>query len=69
MKNDKQVVTPVKKPKAKLKAETKCFDCKENCQWKWNCPRYLADKKDWKVIHLGHYRPPPSSPTSSSWPQ
>ena len=28
-KNGKQVVTPVKKPKAKLKPETKCFYCKE----------------------------------------
>ena len=48
-KNDKQVVTPVKKPKAKLKPETKCFYCKGNGHWKWNCPRYLADKKDGKV--------------------
>ena len=47
--NDKQVVTPMKKPKAKLKPETKCFYCKGNGHWKWNCPRYLVDKKDDKV--------------------
>ena len=29
-KNDKQVVTPVKKPKAGPKPETKCFCCKGN---------------------------------------
>ena len=45
-KNDKQVVTPVKKPKARPKPETKWFYCKGNGHWKWNCPRYLADKKD-----------------------
>ena len=39
----------MKKPKAKLKPETKCFYCKGNGHWKWNCPRYLADKKDGKV--------------------
>ena len=48
-KNDKQVVTPVKKPKARPKSETECFYCKGNGHWKWNCPRYLADKKDGKV--------------------
>ena len=48
-KNDKQVVTPMKKPEAKLKSETKCFYYKGNGHWKWNCPRYLADKKDGKV--------------------
>ena len=48
-KNDKQVVTPVKKPKARLKPETECFYCKGNGHWKWNCPRYLADKKDGKM--------------------
>ena len=39
----------MKKPKAKLKPETKCFYYKGNGHWKWNCPRYLADKKDGKV--------------------
>ena len=39
----------MKKPKAKLKPETKCFYCKGNGHWKWNCPKYLADKKDGKV--------------------
>ena len=47
--NDKQVVTPVKKPKAGPKPETECFYCKGNDHWKWNCPKYLADKKDDKV--------------------
>ena len=49
MKNDKQVVTPVKKPKARLKPETECFYCKGKYYWKWNRPKYLADKKDGKV--------------------
>ena len=39
----------MKKTKAKLKPETKCFYYKGNGYWKWNCPRYLADKKDDKV--------------------
>ena len=39
----------MKKPKTKLKPETKCFYCKGKGHWKWNCPRYLADKKDGKV--------------------
>ena len=30
-KNGKQVATPVKKPKAGPKPETKCFYCKGNC--------------------------------------
>ena len=48
----------MKKPKARPKPETECFYYKENGHWKWNCPRYLADKKDGKVnksifdIHL-----------------
>src|SRR3989337_3538986 len=48
-KNGKQVVTPVKKPKAGPKPETECFYCKGNGHWKWNYPKYLADKKDGKV--------------------
>ncbi len=48
-KNDKQVVTPVKKPKPRPKPETECFYYKGNGHSKWNCPRYLADKKDGKV--------------------
>ena len=48
-KNGKQVATPMKKPKARPKPETECFYCKGNGPWKWNCPRYLADKKDGKV--------------------
>ena len=48
-KNGKQVATPMKKPKARPKPRTGCFYCKGNGHWKWNCPRYLADKKDGKV--------------------
>ena len=48
-KNDKQVVTPVKKPKARPKLETECFYCKGNCHWKRKYPEYLVDKKDGKV--------------------
>ena len=47
--NGKQVVTPVKKPKAGPKPETKCFYCKGNGHWKRKCPEYLVDKKDGKV--------------------
>ena len=39
----------MKKPKARPKPETVCFYCKGNGHWKWNCPKYLADKKDGKV--------------------
>ena len=39
----------MKKPKARPKPETECFYYKGNGHWKWNCPRYLADKKDGKV--------------------
>ena len=39
----------MKKPKARPKPETECFYCKQTGHWKWNCPRYLADKKDGKV--------------------
>ena len=39
----------MKKPKARPKPETECFYCKRNGHWKWNFPRYLADKKDGKV--------------------
>ena len=45
-KNGKQVAAPVKKPKARPKPETECFYFKRNGHWKWNFPRYLADKKD-----------------------
>ena len=48
-KNSKQVAAPMKKLKARPKPGTECFYCKGNGQWKWNCPRYLADKKDGKV--------------------
>ena len=47
--NGKQVVTPVKKPKAGPKPETKCFYYKGNGHWKRKCPQYLVDKKDCKV--------------------
>ena len=39
----------MKKPKARPKPKTKCFYCKGNGHWNWNCPKYLADKKDGKV--------------------
>ena len=48
-KNDKHVVTPVKKPKAGPKPKTKCFYCKGNGHWKQKYPEYLVDKKDGKV--------------------
>ena len=48
-KNGKQVATQVKKPKSVPKPETKCFYFKGTGQWKQNCPKYLADKKDGKV--------------------
>ena len=48
-KNGKQVVTPRKKPKAGPKLETECFYYKGTGHWKWNCPKYLAEKKDGKV--------------------
>ena len=47
--NDKQVVTPVKKPKAGPKPETEYLHCKGNGHWKRKCPEYLVDKKDGKV--------------------
>ena len=47
--NGKQVVTPVKEPKAGPKPETECFYFKRNGHWKRNYPKYLADKKDGKV--------------------
>ena len=47
--NGKQVVAPVKKPKAGPKPKTECFYYKGNGNWKWMCPKYLADKKDGKV--------------------
>ena len=33
----------------KPKPETECFYCKGTGHWKWNCPKYLAEKKDGKV--------------------
>ena len=47
-KNGKQVASPMKKPKARPKPETEYFYFKGNGHWKWNCPKYLADKKDGK---------------------
>ena len=47
--NDKQVVTPAKKPKAEPKPETECLHCKGNGHWKRKYPEYLVDKKDGKV--------------------
>ena len=48
-KNGKQVAAQVKKPKSGPKPKTKFFYCNGNGHSKWNCPRYLADKKDGKV--------------------
>ena len=39
----------MKKLKARPKPGTECFYCKRNGHLKWNCLRYLADKKDGKV--------------------
>ena len=47
--NGKQVVTPVKKPKARPKPQTKCFYCKGNGHQKQKYPEYLVDKKDGRV--------------------
>ena len=47
--NGKQVVTLVKKPKARPKTETECFYYKGNGHWKWKCPEYLVNKQDGKV--------------------
>ena len=47
--NGKQVVTPVKKPKAGPKPEIEFFCCKGNGHWKWNYSKYFVDKKDGKV--------------------
>ena len=47
--NGKKVATPVKNHKARPKPETECFYCKGDGHWKWNCPRYVEDKKDVKV--------------------
>ena len=47
--NGKKVVAQEKKPNSGLKPETECFYCKGTGHWKWNHPKYLADKKDGKV--------------------
>ena len=39
----------MKKLKARPKTGTECFYYKGNGHCKWNCPRYLEDKKDGKV--------------------
>ena len=48
-KNGKQVAALGKKPKSGPKPETECFNCKGTGDWKRNCPKYLAVKKDGKV--------------------
>ena len=48
-KNGKQVAAQVKKPKSGPKPKTKWFYYKGTGHWKWNYPKYLADKKDGKV--------------------
>ena len=39
----------MKKPKAGPKPKVECCYFKGNGHWEWNCPKYLADKKDDKV--------------------
>ena len=48
-KKSKQVAAQEKKPKFGRKPETEYFYCKQTGQWKRNCPKYLAYKKDGKV--------------------
>ena len=48
-KNGKQIAAQVKKPKSGPKPKTKWFYRKGIGHWKWNYPKYLADKKDGKV--------------------
>ena len=47
--NDKQVVTPTKKPEDEPKPETECLHYKGNGHQKRKYPEYLVDKKDCKV--------------------
>ena len=47
--NEKQVISPAKKPKAGPKPETECLHFKGNGHWKRKCPEHLVDKKDGKV--------------------
>ena len=39
----------LKKPNSGPKPETECFYYKGTGHLRWNCPKYLADKKDGKV--------------------
>ena len=47
--NDKQVITPAKKPKDGPEPETEFFYCKGNGHWKRKCREYLVDNMDGKV--------------------
>ena len=47
--NDKQVVTPTKKPKDEPKPEIEFLHCKGNGHQKRKYPEYLVDMKDGKV--------------------
>src|SRR3954470_10687722 len=49
-KGDKPVVTPHKAPKPGPKPGIECFYCKGDGHWKRNCPKYLEDKKDGKIV-------------------
>ena len=40
--NGKQVATPMKKPKARLKPETECFYCKGNDHWEVELPQIFG---------------------------
>ncbi|XP_045810761.1 uncharacterized protein LOC123905172 [Trifolium pratense] len=47
----KEVAKPKPNPKALkptggIAKEGKCFHCNKTRHWKWNCPKYLEDKKN-----------------------
>ena len=48
-KDGKSVLTHEKKTKGGPKPDTECFYYKEAGHWRWNYPKYLADKKAGKV--------------------
>ena len=59
-KKSKQVADQEKKPKSGPKPKTECFYYKGSGDWKQNCRKYSADKKDGKLnkgifdIHVIH---------------
>ena len=48
-KDDKHVAKP-RATKSGAKPGVKCFYCEGDGHWKRNCPKYLEDKKDGKVV-------------------